>query len=87
MNGDEREKLNQIHNDVRETQTRTKVIDERTENLSSRMDDMREDIQSNTDDIDVLEDDVARNKTVLGGIGAGATALLLWASEKISRLI
>lgn len=80
MNQDERQKLDEIHADVRQTRTRVEIIDERTENLDERVSD-------NTEEIDTLQSQVDRNTTILGGFGTGAAAVLLWVSDKLTRLI
>lgn len=87
MNGDESAKLDEIHDDVRETRTNVEVIDERTQNLDSRLQDIRESVRDNREDINEVEAQVSRNKTILGGLGAAATAVMLWAADKIGRFL
>jgi len=79
----EREKLEEIHNDVHQTRTRIEVIDERTRSMNARMNSMDQEIKKNTDDIDALEENVERNKTILGGFVSGITGLFLWALNKL----
>lgn len=80
MNQDERQKLDEIHEDVRETRTQTRVIEQK---ISS----MEDDVVGNRDDIDELQGKVRRNSTIIGGIGTGLSALILWAADKLSRII
>jgi len=79
----ELEKLEEIHNDVHQTRTRIEVIDERTRSMNARMNSMDQEIKKNTDDIDALEENVERNKTILGGFVSGITGLFLWALNKL----
>ena len=79
----EREKLEEIHDDVHQTRTRIEVIDERTRSMNARMNSMDQEIEKNTDDINALEEDVGRNKTVLGGFVSGVTGVFLWALNKL----
>ncbi len=87
MNDQERGKLDEIHSDVRQTRTRIEVIDERTRSMNSRMNTMEEDIKLNSNDIDKLEDTASRNSTILGGFLTGASALLLWISDKLTKFV
>ena len=79
----EREKLEEIHEDVHQTRTRIEVIDERTRSMNARMNSMDQEIEKNTDDIDALEENVERNKTVLGGFMTGVTGVFLWSMDKL----
>jgi len=79
----EREKLEEIHNDVHQTRTRIEVIDERTRSMNARMNSMDQEIKKNTDDIDALEENVERNKTILGGFVTGVTGVFLWSMDKL----
>ena len=79
----EREKLEEIHEDVHQTRTRIEVIDERTRSMNARMNSMDQEINKNSDDINALEEDVGRNKTVLGGCVSGVTGVFLWALNKL----
>lgn len=87
MNQDQTEKLNDIHSDVRKSRTRIEVIDERTRAMDSRMDSMREDISDNSNDIDNLQSKVGRNSTILGGLATLGSGIILWLSDKVSRVI
>jgi peptidoglycan hydrolase CwlO-like protein len=79
----ELEKLEEIHNDVHQTRTRIEVIDERTRSMNARMNSMDQEINKNTDDIDALEENVERNKTILGGFVTGVTGVFVWALNKL----
>lgn len=60
-------------------------VDERTERINSRVDKAVEKAEANADDIDNLQTDVQRNKTILGGFTVGATSFMLWVADKLSR--
>jgi len=79
----EREKLEEIHDDVHQTRTRIEVIDERTRSMNARMNSMDQEINKNSDDINALEEDVGRNETILSGFVTGATGVFLWAMNKL----
>jgi peptidoglycan hydrolase CwlO-like protein len=79
----ELEKLEEIHDDVHQTRTRIEVIDERTRSMNARMNSMDQEIEKNTDGINALEEDVGRNKTILGGFVSGITGLFLWSLNKL----
>jgi peptidoglycan hydrolase CwlO-like protein len=83
LDNSEREKLEEIHDDVHQTRTRIEVIDERTRSMNARMNSMDQEIEKNTDGINALEEDVGRNKTILGGFVSGITGLFLWALNKL----
>jgi len=79
----EREKLEEIHDDVHQTRTRIEVIDERTRSMDARMNSLDQEIEKNSGDINALEEDVERNKTILGGFVTGVTGVFLWAMDKL----
>lgn len=87
MNQDEHDKLDEIHQDVRETRTQTQVIEERTSALDSRIDKIQGQTMKNAEDIDDLQSTVSRNSTILGGVATGVSAVVLWLSDKLTRLI
>jgi len=47
------------------------------------MNSMDQEINKNSDDINALEEDVGRNKTILGGFVTGVTGVFLWALDKL----
>jgi len=51
--------------------------------MNARMNSMDQEINKNSDDIDVLEENVERNKTILGGFVTGVTGVFLWAMDKL----
>jgi len=83
LDNTEREKLEEIHDNVYQTRTRIEVIDERTRSMDARMNSMAQEINKNSDDINALEEDVGRNKTILGGFVTGVTGVFLWALNKL----
>lgn len=62
-------------------------LDERTERIDNRIDELSDDVTKNKQDINSLQDKVRRNTTILGGIGSAATAVVLWVSDKVGNLI
>jgi len=87
MNDDESAKIDKILSDVQQTKTKVEVIDERTQHMESRMDGLRHDVGENAADIDTIQADVKRNKTILGAVGTAITAAVLWLSEKATQII
>jgi hypothetical protein len=86
MDEDENEKLNEIHNAVQETQTQIRVIHERTGNMDARLQNVKEEAEKNSNDIDKLELSVNRNTTVVAGITSTVTASLVWIGNKLLKL-
>ena len=86
MDDAENEKLNEIHNSVQETQTQIRVIHERTGNMDARLQNVKEEAEKNSNDIDKLELSVNRNTTVVAGITSTVTASLVWIGNKLLKL-
>jgi len=86
MDEAENEKLNEIHNAVQETQTQIRVIHERTGNMDARLQNVREEAEKNSNDIDKLELSVNRNTTVVAGITSTVTAGAVWIGNKLLKL-
>jgi hypothetical protein len=51
--------------------------------MNARMNSMDQEINKNSDDINALEEDVGRNKTILGGFVTGVTGVFLWSMDKL----
>jgi len=86
MDEAENEKLNEIYNAVQETQTQIRVIHERTGNMDARLQNVKEEAEKNSNDIDNLESSVNRNTTVVAGITSTVTASLVWIGNKLLKL-
>ena len=86
MDEAENEKLNEIYNAVQETQTQIRVIHERTGNMDARLQNVKEEAEKNSNDIDKLELSVNRNTTVVAGITSTVTASLVWIGNKLLKL-
>ena len=86
MDKAENEKLNEIHNAVQETQTQIRVIHERTGNMDARIQNVREEAEKNSNDIDKLESSVNRNTTAVAGITSAVTASAVWIGDKLIKL-
>jgi len=61
-------------------------VDERTERIDSRLDEVAESVEGNTNDIDDLQSKVNRNTTILNGITVGGVAVTTWIADKLTRL-
>ena len=86
MDEDENEKLDEIHKAVQDTQTQIQVIHERTGNMDARLQNVKEEAEKNSNDIDKLELSVNRNTTVVAGITSTVTASLVWIGNKLLKL-
>jgi predicted nucleic acid-binding Zn-ribbon protein len=86
MDEAENEKLNEIHNAVQETQTQIRVIHERTGNMDARLQNVKEEAEKNSNDIDKLESSVNRNTTAVAGITSAVTASAVWIGDKLLKL-
>lgn len=62
-------------------------IDERTQAIDQKVTKINSRVSENEETIDGLQSKVKRNSTILGGIGTGVTAVLLWVSDKLTRLV
>lgn len=62
-------------------------IDEQTKHTSDKLDDLGKRIEKNEENIDTLQGKVQRNTTVLGAMGSGVTAALIWFADKVTRLV
>jgi len=62
-------------------------LDERTERMDKRLDGLAKEVETNTQDIDELQGSVRRNTTVLGGFATGVSGLVIWISDKVTRVI
>jgi chromosome segregation ATPase len=87
MNPDERKKLEEIHQDVRETRTRTRVIDERTKHLDSRIERVEKKGDQRDEQIETNRSNIRRNTTIVGGFLTVLTSVTLWASDKVAKII
>ena len=86
MDKAENEKLNEIYNAVQETQTQIQVIHERTGNMDARIQNVKEEADKNSNDIDKLESSVNRNTTAVAGISSAITASAVWIGDKLIKL-
>jgi len=60
-------------------------VDERTQRIDERLDEVAKGVEDNTHDIDSLQDRVKRNSTMLNGISVGGAAILTWVVDKFAR--
>jgi peptidoglycan hydrolase CwlO-like protein len=86
MDEAENEKLDEIHKAVQDTQTQIQVIHERTGNMDARLQNVKEEAEKNSNDIDKLELTVNRNTTAVAGITSAVTASAVWISNKLLKL-
>ena len=87
MNDNEQEQLEDIHAEVEGSHAQLGVINERTRNIENKMEKISENVSDNEADINDLEDDVKRNTTIVTGVTGGISMVLLWFSDKITRLV
>ena len=87
MNDNEQEQLEDIHSEVEGSHAQLGVINERTRNIENKMEKISENVSDNEADINDLEDDVKRNTTIVTGVTGGISMVLLWFSDKITRLV
>jgi len=86
MDEAENEQLSEIHEEVQGSHAQLGAINERTRNIERKLENVETEIDSNTEDINELQDSVKRNTTILTGFTGGVSMVLLWLSDKITRL-
>lgn len=87
MDEDESNQLDDIHEEVRGSHAQLGAINERTRNIERQLENISEDVDDNEADINELEGKVKRNTTIVGGFTGGVSMLLLWLSDKVTRLL
>lgn len=86
MDKSETEQLGDIHDEVQGSHAQLGVINERTRNIESQIDALADEVEDNQDDVNELQDKVKRNTTIIGGATGGVSMVLLWISDKLTRL-
>lgn len=87
MQEEETEQLDDIHEEVKGSHAQLGAINERTRNMESKLDDMADNIDDNEADINKLQDSVKRNTTIVTGVTGGISMVLLWISDKVTRVL
>lgn len=87
MDKEETDQLDEIHDEVKGSHAQLGAINERTRNMEQQLDTLSEDISENEDDINDLEDATKRNTTILTGFTGGVSMVLLWFSDKLTRVL
>jgi peptidoglycan hydrolase CwlO-like protein len=87
MDNEEQKQLSDIHDEVKGSHAQLGRIDERTRNIKENIEGINEKAEENRRDIDELESKVKRNTTIVGGFSAGGMAVVIWLSDKITRLV
>lgn len=87
MEDSETEQLEDIHDEVAGSQAQLGKINERTRNIEGKLDDVSTRIDDNEEDIDELQDSVKRNTTIVTSIGGGVSVVLLWFADKVTRIL
>jgi predicted nucleic acid-binding Zn-ribbon protein len=87
MQEEETEQLDDIHEEVKGSHAQLGAINERTRNMESKLDDMAANIDDNEADINELQDSVKRNTTIVTGVTGGISMVLLWISDKVTRVL
>lgn len=86
MDESENDQLQDIHDEVQGSHAQLGAINERTRNIERQLERQAQNVNSNQEDINELEDKVKRNTTILGGASAGMSMVLIWISDKVTRL-
>lgn len=87
MQDSEQEKLDDIHSEVQGSHAQLGAINERTRNIERQLEKVSDNVSENEQDIDDLESKVKRNTTIVTGVTGGISVVLLWVSDKITRLL
>jgi DNA anti-recombination protein RmuC len=87
MDNDQQEQLNEIQQGVQSSHKDIGVIDERTRNIERQLEEIQSNVDENSNDVDELQDKVKRNTTILGGATGGMSMVLIWISDKLTRII
>lgn len=86
MDNEENDRLNEIYREVEDSHAQLGIINERTRNIEGQIENLSGEVSENRADINDLEDDVKRNSTIITGVTGGVSMVLLWVSDKITRL-
>jgi len=86
MDKKETNQLNDIHDEVKGSHAQLGAINERTRNIERQIDKVSDNVSDNETDINDLEGKVKRNTTVVTGATGGISMILLWVSDKLTRL-
>lgn len=62
-------------------------VDERTETIDNRINNVVDAVEDNQDDIDELQGQVKRNTTIITTITGGLSLISLWVADKVSRFV
>lgn len=87
MNGEEQDQLEDIHDEVKGSHAQLGAINERTRNMERQLQKIAGDVSDNEDDIDELEAKVKRNTTIVSAVSGGIGMVVLWFSDKVTRLL
>lgn len=87
MDDNENDQLEDIHEEVKGSHAQLGAINERTRNIERQLDNISENVGDNEQDINKLEGKVKRNTTVVTGFTGGLSMVLLWVSDKVTRIL
>jgi predicted nucleic acid-binding Zn-ribbon protein len=87
MDKEETNQLDDIHDEVKGSHAQLGAINERTRNIEDQLDKIADDVSENESDINDLEDATKRNTTILTGVTGGSSMILLWLSDKVTRIL
>jgi predicted nucleic acid-binding Zn-ribbon protein len=87
MDDSEKTQLDEIHSEVKDSHAQLGAINERTRNIERQLDVVSSNVADNEADINDLEGRVKRNTTIVGGFTGGISMILLWLSDKVTRLL
>ena len=86
MEDSEHEQLDEIHDEIQGSKAKLGAIAERTRSIQDSLEEINKDIAKNQQDINGLQSKVKRNTTIINAVTVGLGSVLLWISDKLSRL-
>lgn len=86
VDDEQSEQLSEIHAEVEGTHIQLGKIDERTRNIEAHLNSISEDVSENEAELQEMRSKVKRNTTITTGVAGGISMILLWFSDKITRL-
>jgi uncharacterized protein YoxC len=86
MDDSETEQLDDIHEEIQGSNAQLGAIAERTRQIQGSLEDINDDVQQNQRDINDLQGKVRRNTVIINGVTVGLGSVVLWVSDKISRI-
>jgi len=86
MNDSENDQLSEIHTEVKGSNAQLGAIAERTRSIQDSLEEINDDVQKNQRDINDLQSKVKRNTTIINAVTVGLGSVVLWVSDKLTRI-